>query len=303
VIGVRAESAGGELAEYFGGSVLLASGGFAMNGPMFERITGHKQYAANAYPFSQGDGIVMGLDAGGYLRGAENYLPLFGFVMTDNSVPSTWLAFPRTYPEARMPSEIWVNARGERFVAEDSPSVDAREHALITQPDMRFWIIADQAIFDATTSLINGWDKDKVHAAFNTLPAFSSAPTLEALAQACGIDAAGLARTVARYNASQASGTDVEFGRTHLPAPIATGPFYAVRCQGNDIVSPAGLAVDDRLRVIRSNGSAIGGLFAAGEILGSGNLMGNATVNGMMVTPALTFGRLVGAEFAPKGVA
>jgi fumarate reductase flavoprotein subunit len=300
VIGVKCEADNGAMTDYFGGSVLLSSGGFAMNGPMFERITGHKQYDANAYPYSQGDGITMGLDAGAYLRGQENYLPLFGFVMADNTIPSVWLAFPMTYPEARMPWEIWVNTHGQRFVAEDSSSVDAREYALADQPDMRFWIIADQAIFDASSSIINGWDKAKVMASFNTLPAFRSAPTLDALARDCGIDPDGLAQSVARYNAAQASGVDADFGRTHMPAQISKGPFYAVRCQGNDITTAAGLAVDDRLHVIRKDGTPIGGLFAAGEILGAGNLMGKATVNGMMVTPALTFGRLIGSEFAPK---
>ena len=52
--------------------------------------------------------------------------------------------------------------------------------------------------------------------------------------------------------------------------------------------------------MVRQDGQPIGGLFAAGELLGAGNLMGKATVNGMMATPALTFGRLIGSEFAPK---
>jgi fumarate reductase flavoprotein subunit len=302
VIGVRASDSGGKKTDYFGGSVLMSTGGFAMNGKLFEKITGKKQYAANAWPFNQGEGLMMGLDVGGYMTGQQNYLPLFGFIMADNKAPSTWLAFPATYPETRQPWEIWVNVNGKRFVQEDAPSVDKREHALVDQPDMRFWIIADQPMVDASPSIVNGWDKARVAKAYNTLPAFRAAPTLEQLAKDCGIDPQGLAAQVARYNVSQAKGVDDDFGRTHMPAPIRTGPFYAVRCQGNDITSPAGLAVDDRLRVIREDGRPIGGLFAAGEVLGAGNTMGKATVNGMMVTPALTFGRLVGSQFATPSV-
>jgi fumarate reductase flavoprotein subunit len=300
IIGVRAETDGGGVSDNYSASVLLSSGGYVMNGPMFEKLSGHKQYTANAFPYNQGDGLTMALEAGGYLRGAENYLPLFGFVLADTTTPSTWFALPATYPETRPPWEIWVNANGRRFVAEDNPSVDAREEALVTEPDMRFWIIADQAMFDKAPSIINDWTKAKVASAYNVVPTFRSAPTLEALAAVCGIDSTGLVQTIARYNVAQASGKDPDFGRKHMPAPFGQGPYYAVRCQANDIVGAAGVAVDGKLRVVRKNGRPLPGLYAAGEILGGGNLMGHATVNGMMVTPSLTFGRLLGQGIIPK---
>jgi fumarate reductase flavoprotein subunit len=71
-------------------------------------------------------------------------------------------------------------------------------------------------------------------------------------------------------------------------------PFYAVRAQGASITSIAGLNVDASLRVLDKAGNPIPNLFAAGEILGSGQTMGEASVGGMMVTPALTFGRMLG---------
>ncbi|MCP5360532.1 MAG: FAD-binding protein [Sinobacteraceae bacterium] len=71
-------------------------------------------------------------------------------------------------------------------------------------------------------------------------------------------------------------------------------PFYAVLHQGASLLSFGGIAVDDRLRVIGRDGSAIRGLYAGGEILGAGSLIGRGYSSGMMVTPALTFGRLLG---------
>ena len=54
--------------------------------------------------------------------------------------------------------------------------------------------------------------------------------------------------------------------------------------------------MDDSLRVIREDGSAIPNLYAAGELLGAGVFMGRSYCGGMLVTPALTFGRLLGQK-------
>jgi fumarate reductase flavoprotein subunit len=43
-------------------------------------------------------------------------------------------------------------------------------------------------------------------------------------------------------------------------------------------------------------------LYAAGELLGAGQLMGQSFVGGMMVTPAMTFGRLLGQRLPIGGV-
>ena len=72
--------------------------------------------------------------------------------------------------------------------------------------------------------------------------------------------------------------------------------------QGWTLVSFAGLAVNERLEVIRTDGRPVGGLFAAGEVLGAGATSGHAYTNGMLVTPAITFGRLLGERFLLSGV-
>jgi fumarate reductase flavoprotein subunit len=60
------------------------------------------------------------------------------------------------------------------------------------------------------------------------------------------------------------------------------------------------LAVDLDLRVVTSDGSPIPGLYAIGEALGGATLSGNAFVGGMSVTPALGFGRWLGARLAGR---
>lgn len=60
------------------------------------------------------------------------------------------------------------------------------------------------------------------------------------------------------------------------------------------MVSFAGLAVDADPRVVKRSGEAVANLYAVGEVIGAGATSGNAYTNGMLVTPAVTFGRLLG---------
>lgn len=54
------------------------------------------------------------------------------------------------------------------------------------------------------------------------------------------------------------------------------------------------------LRVRREDGTTIDGLFAAGEILGAGATCGNSFCGGMVMGPALIFGKLLGERLAGR---
>jgi fumarate reductase flavoprotein subunit len=298
VVGVITENADGVRAQHKGRSVVLASGGCAANPQMFEDLHGVPLYARIAYPYSQGAGIKMGVAAGGIVRGGEKYLCNSGSVLLDDNFPSPAFASPVTDPRTRQPWEIIVNRRGERFIREDHPSVDAREHAQLKQPGMRSWLIFDQEIFDRAPALLPTMDAERLAKLWNVHPMFNKADNIEGLATLAGLTAATLVKTVATYNAGQTRKADA-LGRVHMPLPLARGPFYAIAQQGISILSFAGLTVDDNLRVTDEDGAPIPNLYAAGEVIGAGATTGNAFVNGMMVTPALTFGRLLGQKILP----
>ncbi|MDX2221780.1 MAG: FAD-dependent oxidoreductase [Rhodospirillaceae bacterium] len=293
VTGVVARDASGATQRHLGRAVLLTAGGYAANGEMFRELNKRIQYARMSYYTCRGDGLTMALAAGAALQGHDKYLAGLGAILVDDNVPSVTIGRFNHWPEKRMPWEIYVNVRGERWINEDNPSVDAREHALLKQPELRFWIVLDDEILRAAPVPIDGWDRERYMAAFGKENLFYKADTIEALANKAGVDAKTLAATVTAYNAAQKGGKDA-LGRTHMPRPIAKPPFYAIRHQGMSISSTVGLAINPQLQVLRADGSAIAGLYAAGEVIGAGLLMGQSFCGGMLVMPAITFGKMLG---------
>ena len=92
------------------------------------------------------------------------------------------------------------------------------------------------------------------------------ADDLAGLAQAAGVDADGLVKTVARFNEFAAAGRDEDFGRGDSAydryygdprlanpnlAPLARPPFYAVKIVPGDLGTKGGLRTDERARVLR----------------------------------------------------
>ena len=258
-------------------------------------------YGDNGYPYSQGAGIELGMSVGGFVRGRENYLSNFGSILADDQFPAKMFARFVVIPQQRQPWEIFVNARGERFIREDEPSFDKREMSLLSQPDLRYWIVFDEEIFASAPPGVGGFSREEMRDAFDAHSWFTKADTLPELAAKAGIDAAGLLRSVEDYNRGVSQRRD-RFGREHLPRKIVRAPFYAIRHQGHSTTSTVGLAVNGALNVVRARGEPVRNLYAAGELLGAGQLMGQSFVGGMMVTPAITFGRLLGQRLPIGGV-
>ena len=143
----------------------------------------------------------------------------------------------------------------------------------------------------------------------------TTAPTLEDLAVALGIDAHGFADTVATFNVGAADGHDAEYGRgsnlsvrkfrgdANHPispnvAPIRRAPFHGLRLRLlNTGIAAAGLRTGVAGRVIRSDGAEIKGLHAVGE--SAARLSAGLGYNsGYSLSRAMTFGRLAALDIA-----
>jgi 3-oxosteroid 1-dehydrogenase len=140
---------------------------------------------------------------------------------------------------------------------------------------------------------------------------FSKASTLDELAARLDIDAAGLQETVQRFNQFAQEGHDLDFHRgenaydryygdpTVKPnpclAPLTKPPFYAVKMWPGDLGTKGGLVTDERARVLRSDGTPIAGLYAAGNTTAS--VMGHLYPGpGATIGPAMTFGYIAALD-------
>lgn len=291
VEGVRTDSQG-DMNTIRGRRVLLTSGGYAMNPKLFQTLVGQPAYVDESYPFSQGDGLTLAATIGAALRGADLHRPGSGSILSSDQWRAKVYARFDTRPQKRLPWEIWVNDHGARYINEEMPGRSAREQALLKQPRLRYSILFDDNIFNTAPPGIPGWSRDKMAAHFNTHMMFHKADTVEELAAKAELNPAGLAQTVATYNANINS-TD-PFGRMHRPMPIAKPPYYAIVHLGHSATSSVGISIDENLNAVRKDGTPIQNLYVAGEALGSGAALGNAYVPGMMITPAMTLGRHLG---------
>ncbi|MFM8481601.1 MAG: FAD-dependent oxidoreductase [Gammaproteobacteria bacterium] len=293
VSGVRAITPNGEV-EFLGKNIVLASGGYAANPELWKKLTPAYPLCSHANPYSRGDGIVAASELGAPVDGSDKFLCTFAGVLEDPRDPRSG-AFLLLSPGARKVWEIFVDQRGRRFMQEDHPSIDYRERALLRQPGTRMNIVFDHAILqNAATITLD--PTAAYRARFGRHPAFVKAKTLAELARKLGMPAANLRRSVRDYNAAVAARIDSQQGKQFLIRPIEKPPFYAIKAQGLTVLSPAGLKVDRKLRVIGGNGRPIRNLYAAGEVLGFGRTSGDAFVGGLSLTPALTFGRLLGEQ-------
>ncbi len=291
VIGVRARTPGGDV-EFRGRSVVLASGGYAANPELWRKLTPKIPLCSYVNPYSRGDGLVAAHALGAPVDGGEKFLCTFAGVLEDPKDPRSGRFLPLS-PGARKIWEIFVNADGRRFMQEDHPSIDYRERALLRQKGMAMHVVFDEGIRQNASPLTLE-SPAAYHAKFGRHPNYVKAKTLTELAAKLGVPAANLRRTVADYNRAVDREEDARWGKQFLIRRIEKPPFYGIRAQGITVLSPAGLKVDRQLRVLGASGRPIRGLYAAGEILGFGRTSGDAFVGGLSLTPALTFGRLLG---------
>ena len=132
------------------------------------------------------------------------------------------------------------------------------------------------------------------------------------------IDPAALTKTVVRFNEFAQTGKDEDFHRGDSAydryygdprrrpnpclAPLDTPPFYAIKIVPGDLGTKGGLRTDERARVLRANGTAIAGLYAAGNT--SAAVMGHSYADaGATIGPAMTFGWVAAHHIAEKAEA
>ncbi|MFL2770214.1 MAG: FAD-dependent oxidoreductase [Rhodospirillaceae bacterium] len=306
VTGIVTKNNNGDLQDFSGSNVVITTGGYAANPQMFQKYSPGTPHYSATNPKSLGKGIALLEHVDAKIEGGENVLPSYACVLDNPEDPlcSTYIGgvgnalsdyvWLDTAPQSRQPWEVHINLHGERFLREDVPSVDERELALEKQPEWRMFIVFDEGVLQNAPKITPFWTDAELRDALGSHPSFLKADSLAGLAEKMGVDTQTFEQTIARYNGFVSDQSDPDFGREILPKKIEKPPFYAIHCVGMSVMSPAGVVTDETFNVIDQNGQAIPNLYAAGEVLGFGRLGGHAFIPGGSVTPALTFGRLLG---------
>ena len=180
---------------------------------------------------------------------------------------------------------ILVNAEGKRFFDEVSTR-DKVSAAEIAQPGSYSYLIVDQAMADAS-NVIQGYIKK----GFTT-----QGETYEELAKALNMDEATFAETMNTWNSYVEAKNDPDFGRTSFANPLNTAPYYAIKVTAGVHHTMGGLKINPAAEVLTEDGSAIAGLFAAGEV--TGGVHGANRLGGNAVADFVVFGRIAAQSAA-----
>ncbi len=287
---------------FTGRHIVLTTGGYGKAAAYFKQKHPHTPLVSAAYPQATADGHVLLEKKGAAFRFAQYHVPSLGGLELEPGsgvcdFNQSWaMVLTSVY---RQPREIYLNAHGHRFMPEDEINADTRERWVAAQPDSCFWALFDETALmernadGSENALIIGWPSEKMKAEARREKAIWQADTLPELAEKCGLPIEAVLASVATFNQVVAQQQDALLGRQYLQNTITQAPFFAVKIHASVLVTFGGIAVNDRLQVLATDGSILPGLYAAGEILGLGATSGAAFCSGMGLTPALSFGRRV----------
>ncbi len=311
VVGVRARGGDRDVFIKADKGVILASGGFEWDAALCARFLGGPLTHPNSPPSNAGDGLRMAMSLGADLGNMSEAWWCPSLAIPGEEYDKRQL-HRGDFATRSLPHSIIVNRRGARFVNEAHNYNDLMKAFFAFDPvayertNLPAWIVIDQQYLDryALLTYVPGMPVPEW---------LVSAPTLDELAQKIGIDARGLAATVARFNRFAVEGADPDFRRgesiydhfygdpEHKPSPnlgtIEKAPFYAIQVHAGAIGTKGGARTDGDARVLTPGGAPIAGLYAAGNVAagvtGAGYPGAGATIGA-----AMTFGYLAGRHAA-----
>ncbi len=295
VVGLKATDETGRLIG-FSGSVVLASGGFEGNSEMQARYYGDRSryirpVARGGY-YNKGEGIQMGLASGAAPCGD------FSEYHAEPIDPRSGQSEPIVF---NFPYGILVDSSGQRFIDEASDAVDAI-YENIARTISRLPGGVAYGIFDAKLDDVPNWQRT---VRSDVLPVV--ADTLGELEAKLRIAPGRLESTVKAYNESTRPGyyqplevdglstAGLRPAKSNWARPIDMAPFRAWPISCANCFSFGGLKCNASAQVINTDGDAMPGLYAAGEMTG---LYYGRYTGATSVLRGAVYGRIAGSHLA-----
>ncbi len=258
-------------------AVILASGGF---GADLDRVAeyqpGLKGFVTTNAPTITGDGIDMAVAIGAATVDMDQ-IQIHPSVYTETAALIT--------EGIRGDGAILVNQSGERFVNE-LETRDVVSAAELAQEGGYAYTIVDQKMMDNSAT----------YAGYYTKGYALKGETVAELAEAMGTDAATLEKTLNDWNAAVDAQNDEAFGRLSFAQKLDTAPYYAIKVAPGIHHTMGGLKINTAAEVLTEDGTAIPGLYAAGEV--TGGVHGANRLGGNAVADIVIFGRIAAQSAA-----
>lgn len=290
--------------------VLLAAGGFARNQAMREQYmrapADNTWSAGNVH--NQGDGIRMAQAVGASVALMDD---AWWTPVTMMPGEFAWLLVV----EKSMPGGIMVNAAGKRFTNEAAPYVDVVNGMYDANdpsaPSIPSWLVFDGRYRRSYPVGPLGPSRlqpdNAIGGRLKKAGWLKRSSTLDGLAEKIGVDAAGLAATVERFNVFAKAGKDEDFNRgdslydcyygdtkagpNASLAPLSEAPYYAIEVFPGDLGTKGGVVTNPNGQALREDGTVIEGLYATGNC--SASVMDRSYPGaGGTIGPSMTFGYL-----------
>ena len=301
VVGVRATDKDGNTVELTSKAVILASGGYgAVKSMLPKEMSNYVFYGLDS---ETGDGYKMATDIG---AGTINLDLVKMYPQGVETVPGHGLAATASSTDTMKKSgAIYVNKLGQRYVDENA-ALGVLTDMTVAQPDHIAYIVMDAK---AWKEYVRKSLEDKLVPNEETLmtwtkivnngrPVMAVSDNLAEAAKTMGVDAEGLAKTVAHWNDMVKAGKDTDFNRK-ITGGLGEGPYYIVEQKVRYQTTLGGLKADADLRILDKAGKPIPGLYGAGCVVGGAN--GADSLTAMMNSWAIVSG-VVSAESAVKSI-
>jgi succinate dehydrogenase/fumarate reductase flavoprotein subunit len=283
IVGIQVETSDGLIDVYARRGVIMATGGFEWNEDYLRAFLRGPMSHPVSIETNTGDGLRMAMKAGAALGNMREawWTPVASVPVEENEKGKMMIMGQRTLPRS-----IMINGKGKRFTNEGAnynafgPAFHEMDVAAFQYANLPCWLIFDQGYVDQFG--FGQWAKP------GSVPDWlTRADTLSGLAKALDVPADGLEETVARWNQLAADGGDVDFGRGVSAfdrwwgdpnkkgevgatiGPLDRGPFYAIPVHSGALGTKGGPRVDPEGCVIDHDGTAIPGLYAAGNVMAS----------------------------------
>ncbi|WP_326553195.1 FAD-dependent oxidoreductase [Micromonospora sp. NBC_01813] len=238
-------------------TVVLADGGFQADPVLLRRGLGTDQVLLRGAGTATGDGLRMGLSAGGVLVEGAGF---YGHLLARQARWDRRLwPYPILDPLASV--GIVVGPDGRRLVDESQHGVTTTNAVARSGHPDRCWLIFDDVAW-RTDGLIGAPAPNPYLLDCDATVLVAEDP--ETLAGLAGLDPAGLAATLTEVTAAPGGASPPRGGRPKVVAP----PLRAVPLVAGVTFTLGGLQVDGRARLRDAAGEAIGGLYAAGGTMG-----------------------------------